>query len=480
MKKLSIMLLLILLITACSSQDKQGFMLHFSVIGDVETTQQIASMDGFSTVKTEHNGKRVDTLCLADVIAQAKPRSDSFDIILKGDDGLSSRIDGSTAKDCYIAFSNEYAWECINPKHPISSQIKRLSEIIIVTKEDAITNDLGKIGLVDLNNNKYVTPGQLLAGSFMYMNQQEGRSEKNGNYVTVYTPHKQIPISELITEHDNLYIAGYKGAIAYDRGSGSFELCENSVNYVYEDGKNVIENISGIMSNPPLISVMDVYKDSLYMLEKNEKVLVILLDGFGYKMYKNAEATGSIPYLSSCDLQRAVTIFPSISNVSLASMLSGKPPIENGIVAKKDKELIGDDLFKTASEAGNVCMYIEGNLKLINTSLEPSLNADSNSNGTDDEVYENALKAISQDPKLLFVHFHGIDDVAHKNGPYSEQTIQKMRELDAMSAKLAAIWNGKIIILADHGQHNSGEVGTHGVFCEEDMLVPYGIIGGQK
>lgn len=469
-----------LFVTACSSPEKQAFMPHFSVIGDVESTKQIVALDGFSKVKADNNGKRVDALCLAEVIEQAKPRADSFDIILKGDDGLSARIDGSTIKDCYITFSNEYAWECINPKHPISSQIKRLSEIIVVTKEAAISNDLGKVGLIDLNNSKYVTPGQLLTGDYMYTNQFEGRSEKNGVSVTVYTPHKRIPINGLLTEYNNLYITGRNGAAAYDRSKGSLELLTNRIDYVYEDGKNVIEDISGIMSNPPLTSVMDVYKDSLHLLEKDENVLVILLDGLGYKMYKNAEITGSLPYLSSCSLQQAVTVFPSVSNVSLASMLTGKPPIENGILAKKDKELIGSDLFKTASEAGYKCIYIEGELKLINTSLEPLLNADINNNGTDDEVFANAKEAVSQAPKLLFVHFHGIDDTAHTTGPYSEQTTQKMRELDDMTAKLAAMWHGKIILLADHGQHNSGEAGIHGMFCEDDMLVPYGIIGGQK
>lgn len=480
MKKLSIMLLLILCITACSSQQKQSFIPYFKVLGDVESIQQISSFDGFNKVRTEQSVKKVDAICLADVVEQAKPRSDSFDIILKGDDGLSARIDGSTAKACYIAFSNEYAWECINPKHPASSQIKRLSEIIIVTKEADTANDLGKLGLIDNNSSKDVTLGQLLADSFMYINQQEGRSEKDGIHVTVYTPHKRIPIDKLLTQYDNLYITGRKGIAAYDRSKGSLELCENHINYVYEDGKNVIEDVSGIMSNPPLISVMDVYKDSLHMLEKDEDVLVILLDGLGYNMYKKAEAAGSLPFLNSCNLQKAVTVFPPVSNVSLASMLTGKAPAENGVMAKKDKELIGSDLFKVASKGGNKCIYIEGDLKLINTSLEPVLNADVNNNGTDDEVFANAEEAVSQAPKLLFVHFHGIDDIAHKEGPYSEQTVQKMQELDAMTAKLAAMWSGKIIILADHGQHNSKTGGIHGMFCEEDMLVPYGIIGGQK
>jgi hypothetical protein len=46
---------------------------------------------------------------------------------------------------------------------------------------------------------------------------------------------------------------------------------------------------------------------------------------------------------------------------------------------------------------------------------------------------------------------------------------------------LAPRESGRVIITADHGLHETGHpdrLGDHGIFCGEDMLVPYILIGG--
>ena len=107
--------------------------------------------------------------------------------------------------------------------------------------------------------------------------------------------------------------------------------------------------------------------------------------------------------------------------------------------------------------------------------MSPDLNG---LNGTDDEVYANALQAMGDNPDLLFVHFHGIDDIAADFGPYAPETLAKIAYIDGLVKDLASRWHGVIIITADHGLHETPDGGAHGIFCAEDMLVPYIITMG--
>ena len=82
----------------------------------------------------------------------------------------------------------------------------------------------------------------------------------------------------------------------------------------------------------------------------------------------------------------------------------------------------------------------------------------------------------------FFIHLHGIDDVSHKYGPNSEETLFKIAQTDEWAGELFARWDGKIIVIADHGQHETAEgsgdseyadyAGTHGAFLASDILVP--------
>jgi len=216
--------------------------------------------------------------------------------------------------------------------------------------------------------------------------------------------------------------------------------------------------------------------DALRFLEQGERVMIIELDGLGWKMLEMADA----PYLKSLQPQEALVCYPPISPVGLASMLTGATPDIHGIHDRENRQMACEDLFAKAQEMGKTCAYVEGSHALLNTSIRPVLSLN------DEEVLANAQMALESEPDLIFVHFHEIDEAAHKSGPpasfpfptlekltKSILTHEKIKEIDGYVRVLVEGYDGRVIITADHGMHETEEGGDHGQFLAEDMIVPY-------
>jgi hypothetical protein len=210
--------------------------------------------------------------------------------------------------------------------------------------------------------------------------------------------------------------------------------------------------------------ITETSSDALRFLAQGQRVMVIELDGLGWEMLQQADA----PFLESLRPGEALAAFPPISPVGLASMLTGVTPDAHGVHDRENRRMAREDMFAKAKGMGKTRAYIEGSHALLNTSLAPVLSLN------DAEALANAQQALEGNPDLLFVHFHGIDETAHEYGPYAEQTIQKIREIDGYARALTENFDGRVIITADHGLHEAGDGGgDHGQFLPEDMIVPY-------
>ena len=80
-------------------------------------------------------------------------------------------------------------------------------------------------------------------------------------------------------------------------------------------------------------------------------------------------------------------------------------------------------------------------------------------------------------PRLLWIHFHGIDDYGHTYGPADLKVDEKIVEVNGYLEQIysALPENTLIIFFADHGMHavhEEGRSGNHGHLIPEDMLVP--------
>lgn len=235
-----------------------------------------------------------------------------------------------------------------------------------------------------------------------------------------------------------------------------------------------ISNPIGIVENPPSKSIMSIKDEVLKSLNSDNKVLIIYIDGLGYNLYRNALNLGFIPCLESLgNAEKALTVYPTITDVTFAAMVTGTTPKHTGIHSRVKKLLEVPTIFDKAAEMAKTSKVIEGNMQIIIDEVETLLNIDENGNGTiDDEIYNMALEELKNPPDVLLVHFHSYDDFAHKYGPGSDEALTQLGILDSYIRDLLDNYDGDVIITADHGMHDEGEGGAHGTFSESDLFIP--------
>jgi len=268
-------------------------------------------------------------------------------------------------------------------------------------------------------------------------------------------------------------VMGEMGEVDYIE-DGYFKRDKDSLYYIGKDKE--IENIVGVVIDPPETSIKDAYYDMERYLE-DDKVLFILLDGFGYHQYEYARENGFLSFLEEFEARKALSVYKPVTNAGLAAIITGKSPEENGVYSRKQRELNVDSIFKVAKDLNKNIAYIEGNIGILDTEVEPILNLDKNKDGyTDDEVYMSTLKAIEEGKDFVFTHFHGIDDAGHTFGPLAVETMERIKLIDSYIQNILSHWDGITIITADHGMHSIDEAGDHGDFRHEDLIVPYIII----
>jgi len=214
---------------------------------------------------------------------------------------------------------------------------------------------------------------------------------------------------------------------------------------------------------------------------ESDHVVMIFLDGLGYRQYMSERGTGITPFLDTLQGPRlAHTVYPSITRASTAAMITGTTPDLNGIRGRNQRSTDVETFFDTVTEAGKRSVAVEGDALAFNLSnADVILSGDRDGNGhTDDNTYANAIDVIHSDiPDLLWIHFHGIDDVGHAYGPDSEQVLTKMTEVDGyvQNLCLALPKSTLVLIFSDHGMHavDEGERrGNHGSLLAQDMFVP--------
>lgn len=487
-KHIAILLISVVLFIACIyiiiSNKDTCYIPPLQIVGDVEeavTLWEIPKDIHMNRIKKDN--KKIKGMNLKDVILLSKPMAKNNDVLLVGVDGLMAKIKGKNLEESYIAFSNENGWEAINHNHTISSNVKHLKEIVIISSDDRL--DIG-MNIIDSEKNiRNLTVGELYASSSTILPYFEGESkkEKDGKIysTTVYTQRCILKVKDILEYYKpkKALIMGAKGEIKYIDEYGYFEANKNHIDYVEKDGKEKVENVKGLIIDPPKVSITDSYYDMAHYMEE-EDVLFLFLDGFGYHQYEYALENGYLPFLSNANKgKKALSVYKPVTNAGFAAMITGKAPEENGIYSRKQRKSKVDSIFKLANDLDKKSVLVEGDIRILDTEIDPVLNIDRNKNGTtDDEVYQSALKSIDEDHNLVFVHFHGIDDSGHNYGDLSNETMKVIAKTDEYIKELASKFEGKIIITADHGMHSTKDGGDHGEFRYEDMIVPYIILEG--
>lgn len=465
------------------SQVGEIYMPQLTVIGDVGEVVEISSIKSGKSTDTEF-GKPIKFIELKSLIDLAKPVTENYDVLLVGQDGLFAQLEGENLDDCSIKFSDINGWESITTRHPINSRIKNIKEIVVISKDNDW--DYGFNLISTRENIMNITPGQLYLKELNLYPYFDGKSTKKSDgrdyNVRLYKQRRLLPIKNIVSnEFQYLLMMGSNGVYEVIGRDGYLELMGNKINYVNPEERKQVHGIKGIMTDFSPDSIMNLYHDTVHYLENDEDVLIVILDGFAYHQYEYSLSKEYIPFLASKDAPKlATSVYKPVTNVGFAAMITGQPPHINGVHDRRDRDLKTQSIFGKAQELGKKSVLIEGDIKILNTEIEPILNIDKNSNGTrDDEIFESALAHIKNKPNLVMVHFHSIDDMGHKHGDLSEETMKTIKTIDEYVKELSASWKGKIIITSDHGMHKTPEGGTHGMFRYEDLIVPYFLLEGE-
>ncbi|WDV45630.1 alkaline phosphatase family protein [Clostridiaceae bacterium M8S5] len=469
-----------LLLVILNSDD--GYIPQLKVVGDVEKCIDVSdeSID-YKEYTIKHNEKSYTAIKLEDILSNSNVYDESYDVLLVSYDGRFSRINSSQISNSYISFDNEYGYSSINLYHPPSANIKLLKEIVVISKNKSLEHDFNII--TSDKNLLSISVGNFIAGETKQITFTDGKATKNVNgtkyNVEVFKKRRCIKADDLIDidyEKRNI-VMGEQGDYQLLEKEDFLEIKDNYVNLLSQNGKVKVKKAKGIYINAVLKSNMDVYYDALHYIENGEKVMFIFLDGFSYKQYKYCKENGVIPFIEKQRVQIASSIYKPVTNAGFAAMITGKSPQVNGVYSRKQKDLKVPSIFGKLIEMNKKAVLIEGNIKILNTEIEPMLNLDKNNNNTtDDEIFITAKSMIKEDNDFVLVHFHGIDDKGHSFGDLADETIEDIRLHDEYVKQLVENFDGKVIITADHGMHSTESGGTHGDFRYEDLIVPYMII----
>jgi hypothetical protein len=438
--------------------------------------------------KIDYNGKNIKAIELEEVISLAEPAFNKYSIYLIADDGRTARLSGDQLEESYLKLDSDNGWEAINLNHPVSTNIKQLKEIVVVLEDRE--SDFG-LNIISMDRNiKYLTPGQVSLSASRFL-EYGGTSFKDAGgkrfETSIYNARHIFNLDRFLEPGDcpdscNMILMGSKGEYLFlsNDNNGYFELEGNIFNYRDPSLDGKISDLKGVVIDPVAASIMDVYYDAKGFISNDRNVILIITDGLGYHQYEYAIKNGYAPFFGSIDkAKKALSVYKPVSNPGLAAMFTGKPPGENGIYSRKQREPLVPTIFGELLGEGKDSILIEGDIQILKTEVEASLHTDLNSNGTiDDEIFEAAIESLDRGASFITVHFHSIDDAGHDYGDFSEKTMERINVIDSYIEGIASKWDGKIIITSDHGMHATQDGGSHGEFRFEDMIVPYNIIDG--
>ncbi len=454
------------------------------IAGDVLNVTEIDSRDSIQDWETiYYDDRKLQASRLEKLLALAEPAGNEYSVYLIADDGRAAKLPGLQIGESYIAYEDENGWEAINFNHPVSTNIKQIREVIVVLEAEEPEYGLK---IIDMEKNiATITPGQvnLAASRFMEYAGTSFKAVEGKRYKADNFKLKHIFMLENFLEsesYEKMILMGSRGEYRFVDNTGYFELDGNVFNYVDSPQNENISDLKGVVINPVSASIMDVYYDATGFIDSGKNVLLIIADGFGYHQYEYAFSNGHVPYLASLKkADKALSVYKPVSNPGLAAMFTGRPPEENGVYSRKQREPSIPTIFGELSVKGKKSVFIEGDIQILKLEIESVLNTDRNSSGTiDDEIFNAAMESLASDAAFIAVHFHSIDDAGHGYGIFSDDAMERVRVIDSYIEQLASKWDGKLIITADHGMHDTEEGGNHGEFRFEDMVVPYILTDG--
>lgn len=288
-----------------------------------------------------------------------------------------------------------------------------------------------------------------------------------------YIPEGEVPYSSLFEVSDKVVLIGREGDMKSVAEDFNLRKEKGRVE-AFSDGGILEEDIVSIYAGDDLPGIGLVHGQTLEYLKDGVPVLAVLLDGFSHEQYSILASEDRLPYFQELYQGRALSVFTPVTNAGFASIITGELPLVNGVHNRSYRDIKVESIFGYAVDSSLSSLLLEGDIKILNTEVEPVLNIDLNKDGdTDDEIMKAAMESIDEGYDLVFIHFHGIDDRGHEFGPYHRNTLEYVEVVEDYLIELDSVWEGAIIATADHGMIETEDGGDHGSCQYEDMIVPY-------
>ena len=473
-----------------ASSGAASYSISLDLIGDVEEPVKLENIFDFQGLETiEHQGQEIEVIPLKSIIEKAKPWTDQYNIYCQAVDGFAVEISGERLEESYLTWNQTNGWEAINFQHPVSSNIKDIEKLVIIA-EDASLDD--SFNLIEPGRNLVsLTPGQVIKAGLNQGRIIRGSSaievDSTELKVTTYYNKEFLDLDKYYNfnnRSDNALVIGQEGEVIDFRQDGRFSVNKNTISYLEGDDVE-IDEVAGVVFDPPKRMITDIYSEIRNFLAKDEKVLVSLVDGFGHHQYELTKAEGYIPFLASLpEPELTMSAYPSVSPVNLAASLTGELPHRNGIYERGIRQSELPTIFADYQEADKSAAAIIGPMGTIEFEIMPYFSLDQNNDGsTDDEKTERALEELKKDHELVFVHYKDIDSYGHTYGPMAAETLDQISKIESYLKELVERWDGQVIIYSDHGMHdlensNGNKLGDHGSLRTEDMFTPSWIFDG--
>jgi len=296
------------------------------------------------------------------------------------------------------------------------------------------------------------------------LNQYEllGKSRKNGHSVRKY---KFVQPFQLSVEADSILAISENGRefwIKPDEQNKLAEIKFSGCHFSFQD--NII---TSIWQDPPVddaVSLHNEIRDSV----KDSRALFIFIDSYGWHYNEHLLALHHKGFLTDQQYEPLRVPYPPRTVNSYWTIGSG----EFWQNRKND-----DEYFSGMLREDQYGVIIEADRIYYPSQLEQIMHTDINNDGTiDDEIFAAAMEYMSNEPDLMLVHFHSVDDEGHNSGAYSQPRLDAFNKVEEYTEQLTGSWDGKVYIFSDHGMHTEGDSGIHNSASAEDILGLWGRI----
>ncbi len=231
-----------------------------------------------------------------------------------------------------------------------------------------------------------------------------------------------------------------------------------------------------------------IYSASSVFDEQSQRVILVSFDG----ARPDALEATSTPHIHSLIEAGAYSfsarsVYPSITLVNHASMISGVGPEKHGIhwntYVPENGLLNVPSIFDQARAKGLVTAMVAGKDKFRHLNRIGSLSAFEIEDGTPYSVAKKAMSVlIKHRPHLLMVHFRHGDSAGHEHGWMSREQLDAFTEADQALGHILHAVNAlgmfestTVLITADHGGHGK----KHGTDDPVDMTIPWIAAGAE-